>query len=231
MAPDEIRVRGERRLATYPRDSVREHYFALVGQHRPLLSPGAIRADRLHPDSLADVLRAGITDAVPAVRERAIAVAIGMNVVRVVRDEVLGCLSDEHERVRHYAIVALGTLDDCESLARIVDKLERGTQPEMSSAIWALARRPDGLARALALAPDSRDWVRQELLYAVAGVAAPMTDVQIAAFRLTIEDERVTRVIERHLDRTRRGVPEYGPDSGMFVVRAAGDGKQAAEPE
>lgn len=144
-----------------------------------------------------------------------------MNLVVDVRAAVLSRLDDPDEGVRQYAIVALGTLDDAESRARLVATLEAGSRPEVTSAIWALARRADGLARVLTLATDDRDWVRSELLYALAAVAAPMTDEQIAELTVAVTDERSVRVVERHLDRTRRGAPEYGSDGGRFVVRAA----------
>ncbi len=224
MAPADIRAQCERRLATDPRDSVREHYFALMGQHRRLLPPGAITLDGFPPEALVDVLRAGVTDVVPAVRERAIAAAYGLGKVKLVRDEVLACLAHAHEGVRQYAIVALGLLDDAETLARLVALLERGSQAEATSAIWALARRPDGLARALTLVTDTRPWVRFELLHAIADAAAPMTDAQIAATTAAMAaDDRVPRAIDHHLERTRRGGREYGPDGGVFVVRSQGN--------
>lgn len=221
MAPLEHQAACLRALAHNAVDAEREHFFALLGKHRRLLPPGTIKSSDFEPAALAETLRAGITDRVKGVRERAIAVAFGMNVVRLVRASVLARLDDPEMDVRQYAIVALGTLDDDETRARLVDKLERGTQPEITSAIFALARRPDGLARVLALADDQRDWVRTSLLEALAEVSAPMTDDQIAALERTAPDARLPRVIERHLGRTRRGEPEYGPDGGWFVVRHA----------
>ena len=157
----------------------------------------------------------------PAVRERALAAAFGRNVVAMVRDDVLRCLDDDVMDVRQYAIVALGTLDDPASRACIVAKLEHGSQPEVASAISALARRPDGLARVLALASDDRPWVRRHLLGALANVSAPMTDEQIAALSRVVIHDDLPAIIDRHLERTRRGGPEHGPDGNWFVVRAA----------
>ncbi len=227
MAESDIRAEVQLRIAGFPLASVREHFFALLGQHRRLMPPGSISSADFAPDVLADVLRAGVTDPVPAVRERAIAVAIGMNAVRLVGEEVLARLDDPDVNVRQYALVALGTLDDAASLARLYDKLDAGTQEEMTSAIWGLARRPDGLARVLALATDGRDWVIPELLGALADVAALMTDAQIAALTHALADPRLPRVIERHLRRARDGGPEHGADGSWFVVRTAADPKPA----
>ena len=221
MAKGDVRAELQRRVATHPLDGVREYYFALLGKHRRLVPPGSISSEEFAPEVLAEVLHAGITDTVPAVRERALAAAFGRNVVAMVRDDVLRCLDDDVMDVRQYAIVALGILDDPASLACIVDKLEHGSQPEVASAISALARRPDGLARVLALASDDRPWVRRHLLGALANVSAPMTDEQIATLsRIVIHDD-LPAIIDRHLERTRRGGPEHGPDGNWFVVRAA----------
>ena len=219
-ADSDQRAEVERRIAVYPLDSVREHYFALLGKHRRLLPPGAIPTKDFTPEVLTDVLRAGVTDRVAAVRERAIAAAIGMNVVGLVRSEVIARVDDESTDVRQYALVALGTLDDAASLARLHDTLERGTQEETTSAIFGLARRPDGLARVLTLATDSREWVITELLGALADVSAPMTDDQIAALTAALDDPRLPRALERHIRRAREGGPEYGADGGWFVVRS-----------
>ena len=220
MATGEIRAQCLRHLATYPLDSVREHYFALLGKHRRLLPPGAIPTKDFTPEVLTDVLRAGVTDRVAAVRERAIAAAFGMNVVGLVRSEVIARVDDESTDVRQYALVALGTLDDAASLARLHDTLERGTQEETTSAIWALARRPDGLDRVLAMASDPRAWVVSAVVGAVAEVSAPMTDGQLAALAGALDDPRLPGAIARHIRRAREGGPEYGADGGWFVVRS-----------
>ena len=224
VAPGAIRASIQKRIAVYPLDAVREHYFAMLGKHRRLLPPGAIPTTDFTPEVLTEVLRAGITDRVPAVRERAIAAAIGMNVVGLVRDEMIARLDDESMDVRQYALVALGTLDDAATRARLEDRLDHGTQEETTSAIWGLARRPDGLERVLALARDPRAWVITELLGALADVSAPMTDEQIAALTGALADPRLPRAIERHLRRAREGGPEYGADGGWFVVRSGAGG-------
>lgn len=77
--------------------------------------------------------------------------------------------------------VALGIASDAASRALLLDALERGEQKEATSAIWALARRPDGIQRVLGLVGDARPWVMPEVIDAIAEVSAPVTDEQLAA--------------------------------------------------
>lgn len=215
----ETRAEIRRQLATHALDSVREYYFALLGQHRRLVPPGSTPTNHFEPGLLAEVLRSGVTDTVAKVRERAIAAAYGMNAIALVRDEVMAATDDPVMDVRQYALVALGILDDDASLARLRDRLHHGTQPEMTSAIWALARRRDGLGDVLSLVSDDRVWLRHELLRALAEVAAPMTDAQLDAVRAAIADPDLDRLLDRHLDRTRRGGREHGSDGQWIAVR------------
>lgn len=208
-------------IAGFRLDSVREHFFALLGQHRRLVPPGSIPTRGLPADVLGDVLRIGITDRVAKVRERAIAAAYGMNAIALVRDEVMAATEDPEMAVRQYALVALGTLDDGASLARLHDRLAHGTREEMTSAVWALARRPDGLGTVLARVGDERPWLRGEVLSALAEVAAPMTDAQLAAVRAAVTTPDLERVLDRHVERTRRGGREHGPDGQWLVMRTA----------
>jgi HEAT repeat protein len=181
--------------------------------------PGSIDVRIFEPDGPTDVLRRGIADPVKSVRERAIAAAYGMNVVELVRDDLLSRLDDPDMDVRQYAIVALGVLVDSESRRRLVEKLEHGTKEETTSAISALARRRDGLARVLEMVTDGRAWVRDEVLHAIAEVATLMADEQVEKLRQTIQDAALPRVIARHLERARDGGREYGSDGGLFVLR------------
>jgi len=133
--------------------------------------------------------------------------------VERVRDEVLAHVADADPDVRQYALVALGVLGDATSRDVLVERLERGSQQETTSAIWGLARRADGIERVLTLAGDSRPWVKDELLGTFAEVAAPFTDEQIARLRDRVGSESFDKYRERHLARTRHGSPEIGPDA------------------
>jgi predicted naringenin-chalcone synthase len=126
-----------------------------------------------------------------------------MDVIRAVHDAVVALADDDHPRIRQYALIALGTLDDVASLARLQAALDTGTADEATSAVWGLALRADGLAIVLADAADRRDDIVLELLQALAEVSAPMTDAQLTILALTVRDPRVTHIIERHLARTR----------------------------
>lgn len=206
------------RLARHPREEVREHFFALLGKHQRLVPPGTIKVDRVSREALLSILSVGMSDPVPRVRERAIAAAYGIGIIDGLRDQVLARASDESMNVRQYAIVAMGVLADPESRRLLLDLLHHGSQPEVTSAIWALARRPDGIKEVLALAGDPRAWVNEELLGAFAEVAPPLSDEQIAQLARTAPDPQWPRLLQRHIDRTRRGAPEMGPDGRIEVV-------------
>lgn len=89
---------------------------------------------------------------------------------------------------------------------------------ETKSAIWALARRPDGIGDVLGLAGDSREWVNTELLNAFAEVAPGLVDEQIAELERKVPSPEFNRLRARHIARTRHGSPEMGPDGRIDVV-------------
>lgn len=209
------------RLAAHPLREVREHFFALLGKHRRLVPPGTIRYERIPHDALLSVVRSGIDDVDARVRERAIAACYGLGLAEDVRDSLIAHANDEDVAVRQYALVALGAMRDPESRTVLLQRLRKGSDDEITSAIWALARRPDGVGDALALAGDSRRWVNDQLLHAFAEVAAPMSDEQIAELERKSSSSEFARFHARHLDRTRGGAPEVGPDGRIEVVVGA----------
>ncbi len=201
------------RIANDPRPQVREHLFALLGTHRRLLPPGSLELTNVDQDALDRILSAGFADSEHKVRERAIALAYGAGNIEQHRDRVCALASQDPEQgVRQYALVALGLLNDPESRAQLIDRLEHGSQEESTAALWALARRPDGVARVLALASDERQWVVDELVQAVAEVAAPLSDDQLGQFRERVSSAGLAGTIQRHIGRTRGGAPEMAPD-------------------
>lgn len=210
-----------RSLVGSPDPGVRQHCFELLGQHRRLVPPGSIPRPRLPGDALAGMLRAGATDPVSKIRERAIAAAFGMGVVAQIRPEVVACTEDPVMDTRQYALVALGTLDDTDSLELLRRKLTTGADPEIASAISALARRPDGVDHVLALAGDSRPWVQDELVAAVARVSAPLDEDRLAALAARLTHPGLAEAIEAHRRRVAPGGREYGPDGVAVVVRAS----------
>ncbi|MDB4956212.1 MAG: hypothetical protein JWO36_3781 [Myxococcales bacterium] len=216
--PQAQRDRVIERIASDPREAVREHFFALLGQHRRLVPPGSIELRDVTPEALDRVLRTGIDDPVSKVRERAIAATYGLGAVDRVRDRLLARVRDESIDVRQYAIISLGAMRDEGSGNLLLELLEHGTDKEVTSAIWALARRPDGVERVLELAGDPRSWIEDELLGAFAEVAAPMTDKQIERLGSKVRSPAFSKLRARHLDRTRRGAPELGPDGRVQYV-------------
>ncbi len=212
-------ILGDRRgtilegIARDPRPDVREHLFALLGRHRRLVPPGSITVANVDKNGLDRILSIGLADPVDKVRERAIALAYATGTVESHRDEICALASnDPAPGARQYALVALGLLGDSGSRSQLVDRLEHGDQAEATSALWALARRPDGISRVLELAGDDRQWIVDELVNAVAEVAAPLSDAQLDHLREQISSEVLGASIARHIDRTRRGAPEVGPD-------------------
>jgi predicted nucleic acid-binding protein len=219
----EARARMLQRIACDAREAVREHLFALLGNHQRLVPPGSLTMHKISQPALTELLQTGIDDRVSAVRQRAIALAFGLDAVELVRDRIFARLGDEALGVRAYALLALGTLRDAESRAALVARLEHGSQAEATSAIWALARRPDGIEQVLRLAGDPRPWVEPELLGAFAEVAVPLTDEQIAALRAGVTAVEFPRLLDHHLQRTRHGLPERGADGRVtYVIRNPG---------
>jgi hypothetical protein len=163
--------------------------------------------------ALDRLLSMGLADSGHQVRARAIALAYGTGSVEGHCDQMRALASrDPEQGVRQYALVALGVLNDAGSRALLVDRLEHGSQEESTSALWVLARRPDGIARVLALAGDKRQWLIDELVHAVAEAAAPLNDDQLGDLRERVSSPELAGMIQRHIDRTRRGAPEMGPD-------------------
>src|SRR5690606_22942984 len=112
--------------------------------------------------------------------------------------------------------------------AILIDRLEHGSQADIKSAIWALARRHDGVQRVLRLADDPRPWIEEELLGAIAEVSAPLTDEQLGDLAKKTRSRAFDRLRERHLARTRRGAPEKGPDQRIQYVERASESPAGA---
>ncbi len=218
MLAEDRRERILRRIAADPRDDVREHLFALWGKHHRLVPPGSLQVIGLRQEALDEILRAGIDDPSAAVRQKAIAAAYGLGAAERLRERLLARVGDGDVRVRQYALISLGVMRDPQSLAILLDRLAHGDEGDATPAIWALARRPDGLPNVLALAGDPRPWVEDELLGAFAEVSAPLSDEEIERLAARVKSPAFPRLRERHLDRTRRGAPEIGPDASVSYV-------------
>lgn len=216
--PTERKDRMFERIASDRREAVREHFFALLGRHQRLMPPGSIASPGITAEALERILRGGIADRAAKVRERAIAAAYGLGFVDRVREPLFLRLDDEDLDVRQYAIVSLGVMQDEKSRIALIERLEHGSREEATSAIWALARRADGIGRALETASDPRPWVQDEILGAFGEVSAPMTDEQIELLRGRLKSIDFDRFRERHIARTRHGVAERGPDGQIAYV-------------
>jgi hypothetical protein len=204
-------------LARHPLRDIREHLFALLGKHQRLLPPGSIKQDYA-ADVYVAILAMGMNDTDSKIRERAVAAAYGLGLVRHLHEHVLALVNDPDMAVRQYAIVALGVFDDEMSRNRLSRLLREGSVEEATSAIWAAARRRDLIDDVLAMAGDAREWVNNELLGAFAEVSVPLTDEQIVDLDRRTNSAEFRRLRDRHIARTRRGEPELGPDNRIHVV-------------
>lgn len=217
QASPDVRRDALTSLARHPLRDIREHLFALLGKHHRLLPPASI--EHHYPaDVYVAFLAMGLNDTDSKVRQRAIAAAYGLGLAPHLREHVLALLNDPDIAVRQYAIVALGVFDDDMSRNKLASLLREGSVEEVTSAIWAAARRRDLIEDVLAMAGDVREWVNNDLLGAFAEVSVPLTDEQIAALERRTNSAEFTQLRDRHIERTRRGQPELGPDNRIHVV-------------
>ena len=206
LAPD-ARDRFYRDSAGHPREEVRYALFKLLARGRSLPEPGSLAANL--PVEVADtILRAGVTDPSPRVRQRAIAYAYGLGRVVALRTELIAALDapDPDETTRAYELLALGLLDDVETLPLLVRAFESGTQVEIDAAVWALARRNDGVARVVAAVEDPRPRVRSEALDAITHVAGALSDEQLAWLSAPERPAGAREAVQHH--QRRKGVPD-----------------------
>lgn len=216
LAPQE-RERALEELARHPRDEIREHFFALLCEHRRLSPPGTIELAQGAESEFSRLLSIGMRDSNARVRERAIAAAYGLGLVPRVHEAVIALSSDADVGVRQYAIIALGVLDD-EVSREVLHRVLHGTSDkETTSAIWAAARRQDLIEEVIGMAGDGRDWVNNELLGAFAEVSVALTDEQISELQRRTNFPRFAPLRDRHIARTRRGQPEVGPDNQIYI--------------
>jgi hypothetical protein len=97
-------------------------------------------------------------------------------------------LSDADENVRAYCLLALGLADDGASRDRLRRAVATGTPREATAAIWALARRPDGVEHVVAALDDSQP-MRNEATGALLHVAAPLGESALARLEQSEQPE------------------------------------------
>jgi hypothetical protein len=197
----------------------RQYLFEVATQFHRLVAPRSLTLKPSDP-VLQRIFDSSLGDEVPTVRERALVYAYGLGWVTRLRNDIIRLTRDVEQDVRQYALVALGIDDDEESLAILMMALHGDSKPETRSAIWALARRPVGIARLLQMLTDNRDWVLDDILGAVKWVSLPLTDHQISTVREqvahTVEPRLLESVIGHHLWRTRDpNGKEVPPERGI----------------
>jgi hypothetical protein len=177
-----------------------------VTRNANLPPPGSLKLSFSIADTDA-MIAIGMSDASARVRERAIVCAYGTGRVEAHAPAVIrAATEDPSERVRVFALVALGLLRDPESHAILARAFADGTDAEVDAAVWALARRPDGIAQVVAAVEDPRPQVRPEAIGAIANVAIELDDVQLAWLRATAREPIVREAAEYHVERVRRGI-------------------------
>jgi hypothetical protein len=192
------------RLMAEGEEAARVRVLELAARNQKLPPPGSLRPD--YPAETEDrLLRAGLADPSPRVRERAVAWAYGLGRIAAHRDAILAGLSDADEACRGYCLLALGVLDDPASRARLGDALAHGSAREATAAVWALARRPDGIAAVVASVDDARPDLRREALGAIIHVAVPLDEEALARLQAADRPAEVRAAAARHLARVRGG--------------------------
>ncbi len=195
--------------ARHRREDVRFTLFKMLSSSRALPDPGSL-ATGFSDDTITRLLRAGITDPSPRVRERAVAYGYGIGRVAAVRAELVAALSpatlNPDETCRAYELLALGVLDGADTLAVLTRAFEHGSAAEVTAATWALARRPDGIARVVAAVEDPRPEVRPEAIGAIMHVSEPLT-AEHTAWLTSPDRAPDVRQAAEHNQR-RSGVPD-----------------------
>ena len=203
--------------ARHRREAVRFTLFKLLSGGRALPDPGSLTTG-FSDDTITGLLRAGITDPSPRVRERAIAYGYGIGRVAAVRAELIAALSpatlDPDETCRAYELLALGVLDGADTLALLTRAFEHGAPVEATAATWALARRPDGIARVVAAVDDPRPEIRPEAIGAIMHVSGPLAAEHAAWLASPDRAPDVRQAVEHN--QRRGGIPD--PASSISVT-------------
>jgi HEAT repeats len=166
-------------LADHPREAVRYRLVLLLSRHTPVPQPGTVPLV-LSPSGTDTLIRRALADESPRIRARAAALAYGTGRVEAVREPLLEGTRDPDDEVRSYCLIALGVLHDAQSLQVLKDAFSRGTTGEATAAIWALARRPDGVAIAVSAVDDPREHLGAEAVGALMHVSADLSRDQMA---------------------------------------------------
>ncbi len=166
-------------LAAHPRESVRYNLFRLLTRSERVPQPGTLPL-LLSPAGTDELIRAGLSDSSPEVRERAAALAYGARLADRAAEALLAGAADPDPAARSLCLLALGLLGDERSLGALEQAFERGSDRDAIAAVWALARRPDGVDIAARAAADPRPGVQLEAISALMHVAEGLSDERLA---------------------------------------------------
>lgn len=134
------------------------------------------------PDAeLDELLRRGLTDDAPGVREAAAVLAFLAVRGAPLVGELVVALGAPESSLRWWAILALGGARDPLSRELLDQRASSDDVAEAAAAIRALGQRPDGHARWLAGLADPRADVHDAAMFALATVVSGLTDDEIAS--------------------------------------------------
>jgi hypothetical protein len=168
-----------RELLDDPRPEVREALFRAWTPVRQDV-PGK-PLPTVPDDELDELLRRGLTDASPAVREAAAVLAFlavrGASLV----GELIVNLGAADPGLRWWSILALGGAADPLTHELLAELVKGDDLAEASAAVRALGQRPDGHAAWLAGLDDPRPDVHNAAAFALATVVTDLTEDELAA--------------------------------------------------
>ena len=131
-------------LAHHSRETVRFNLFRLLTRNYQLPEPYSLRPP-LSSSVVDSLTENGLADSSARVRERAAAFAVGTGRVVPVLEQLMAGADDSVESCRCYCLLALGLARDEHSLETLKRAFDCASEAVAVAAIWALARRCDGV--------------------------------------------------------------------------------------
>jgi hypothetical protein len=152
-------------LAQHPRETVRFNLFRLLTRNYQLPAPYSLRPG-FSFSAVDSLIREGVADSSARVRERATAFALGTGRVGPALERLMAGATDSVESCRCYCLLALGLAEGEGSLGILRRAFDDEAEAVVTAAIWALARRCDGIPILLQSLINEPARPRQEIISA-----------------------------------------------------------------